>query len=392
MFSRPMNAGTVIFLIAVAFVVYVLAGYPLLLSIWARLFPRSIIKQFAPARISILIPVRNGRQWIRPKLQSLLASDYPHELIDILIISDGSTDGTNEAVESFGDPRVRLLALPPGGKATAVTHGLEVVNSEIVVLTDVRQLFDSQALRKLIACFADPAVGVVTGELIIRSGLSSEEHNTGLYWRYEKWIRRNLNRIDAMLGATGSIYAIRRSLAAAIPREILLDDVYLPFKASFAGYRIYFEDEAKAYDLPTSLQTEFWRKVRTQAGIYQIVRYFPALLWPVQRRFIHWCSHKMGRLLLPFAMLAAAVSSFWLPNPWKTIVLAVQAVFYGLALLDPVIREANPVKRLSAVIRAFLTLVAAALCAPVVLVLPAQRLWKETRVSAARDQAWSPRR
>ena len=141
---------------------------------------------------------------------------------------------------------------------------------------------------------------------MIREGANREEYNTGLYWRYEKWIRRNLNRIDAMLGATGSIYAIRRELAPQIPPEILLDDVYVPFAAAFRGSRIYFEDEAKAYDLPTALQAEFWRKVRTQAGVYQILFHFPALLSPFNRRFVHFLSHKMGRLLLPFALLAAA--------------------------------------------------------------------------------------
>ena len=312
-----MSTGTAIFAGAVCLIAYVLIGYPILLSAWARLFFKPVSKHFLPVRLSILIPVRNGIAWIGGKLQSLLNSDYPPELIDILVVSDGSTDGTNEAVEGYPDTRVRLLALPPGGKATAVTRGLEHVESEIVVLTDVRQTFDPQALRRLVACFADPSVGVVTGELVIRTGLSSEEYNTGLYWRYEKWIRRNLNRIDAMLGATGSIYAIRRALAAPIPADILLDDVYLPFEAAFRGARIYFEDEAKAYDLPTSLQTEFWRKVRTQAGIYQIQRRFPSLLWPTQRRFIHWVSHKIGRLLLPFALIAAAISSFWLPGIWK---------------------------------------------------------------------------
>lgn len=381
-----MNPAATVFLIAAGFVIYVLFGYPLLLAFWARYFPKSIRKQLSPVPITILVPVRNGSRWIRPKLDSLLASDYPPELIQILIISDGSTDGTNEAVKNYADPRVHLLALPFGGKATAVTRGLEHASSEIVVFTDVRQTFDPLALQKLVACFTDPSVGVVTGELVIRSGLSSEEYNTGLYWRYEKWIRRNLNRIDAMLGATGSIYAIRRSLTAPIPPEILLDDVYLPFKAAFSGSRIYFEDEAKAYDLPTSLETEFWRKVRTQGGLYQILKYFPSLLSPTNRRFLHWFSHKLGRLLLPFALLAAALSSFWLPGFWRPLLLSLQGLFYGLALLDVIIPERSAVKRVSAVIRAFLTLVGAALCAPVVLVLPAQRLWKETRVSAARDE------
>ena len=186
-----------------------------------------------------------------------------------------------------------------------------------------------------------------------------------------------------MLGATGSIYAIRRELAVPIPSDILLDDVYLPFTAVFSGSRVYFEDQAKAYDLPTALKSEFWRKVRTQAGVYQILFRFPALLWPGNRRFVHFLSHKVGRLLLPFAMMAAAVSSFGLPDPLRAAAIAAQALFYLLALSDPVIPEKNPLKRFSAVTRAFVVLVAAALCALAVFILPAQRLWKETKVGVA---------
>jgi poly-beta-1,6-N-acetyl-D-glucosamine synthase len=378
-----MNWASAVFLLSAAFIVYVLAGYPILLAVWSKAFPKPIRKEFVPRRLSIIVPVRNGAHWVEQKISSLLASNYPAELLDVLIVSDGSTDKTNEIVAQHPDARVRLLALPHAGKAIAVSRALETVSGEIVVLTDVRQTFDVEALRMLVACFADPTVGVVTGELVVRAGQSQEEYNTGLYWRYEKWIRRNLNRIDAMLGATGSIYAIRRELAAAIPRETLLDDVYLPFTAALRGHRIYFEDAAKAYDLPTSLNTEFWRKVRTQAGVYQILFQFPALLSPTNRRFIHFLSHKLGRLLLPFAMLGAAASSFFLPGVWRIPALAAQAVFYGLAVLDPVITETNPLKRISAVIRAYVVLVAAAFCALAVFFRPAQQLWRETKVSTA---------
>src|SRR5206468_3991391 len=124
------------------------------------------------------------------------------------------------------------------------------------------------------------------------------------------------------------------------------------------------------------------RKVRTQAGIYQIIARFPQLLWPGNRRFIHFLSHKMGRLLLPFGMLAALVSTFFLPLPLMILAAAGQACFYAAALVDPVVPERTALKRLTGVIRAFLVLVAAALCATTVFFLPAQRLWKETRVSA----------
>ena len=190
-----------------------------------------------------------------------------------------------------------------------------------------------------------------------------------------------------MLGATGSIYAIRRELTAPIPPDILLDDVYLPFIAVFRGFRIYFETEAKAYDLPTSLRSEFWRKVRTQAGVYQILFHFPALLSPSNRRFVHFLSHKLGRLLIPFALLAVLISSFSLPPLWREIALAGQAGFYSLALVDPLISEKSPLKRFSALVRAFIVLVAAALCATAVFFLPARKLWKETRVGPARESS-----
>ena len=378
-----MSVGPILFLLGAAFLLYVLAGYPLLLAFYASRCSKEIKKQFSARSVSVIIPVRNGANWIQPKLESILASRYPGDLLDILVVSDGSTDGTNEIVEHFPDPRVQLLALPPGGKAVAVTRGLERVSGEIIVFTDVRQSFHPDAIAHLVACFADESVGVVTGELVIAEGTSSEESNTGLYWRYEKWIRRNLSRIDAMPGATGCIYAIRRELATPVPAGTLLDDVYIPLHAVFQGFRIYFEENAKAYDIPASLQLEFWRKIRTQAGVYQILFRFPQLLWPFNRFFIHFVSHKIGRLLLPFALILIAAGSFGLKEPWRETAIAVQAVFYGCALIDPLIPEHNPLKRLTSVVRTFVVLVAAAFCAIVVFFVPAQVLWKETRSSSA---------
>ncbi len=378
-----MTAATVTFTGTVAFILYVLIGYPVLLAVFARRFPRPIQKHLLPTPVTVIVPVRNGERWIINKLRSLLGSDYPQELLSILVVSDGSIDSTCALVRDFGSPQVSLLELPPGGKATAINRATEQVQTDLIVLTDVRQEFDSTAISRLVACFADPTVGVVTGELVIRSGQSQEEYNTGLYWKYEKWIRRNLNRIDAMLGATGAIYAVRRKLVSSLPSDILLDDVYLPFVAAFQGYRIFFEDTAKAYDYPTSLQSEFRRKVRTQAGIYQIVGRFPQLLWPGNRRFIHFFSHKIGRLLLPFALIAALCASLFIPQPLRSLAFLAQFIFYAAALLDPAIPEGNPAKRVTAVIRAFLVLVGAALCAIAVFFLPAQRLWKETKVGLA---------
>ena len=185
-----MNMPVIGFALCACFVVYVLIGYPVALDIFARLFPQPIRKAFSPRAVSVIVPVRNGAEWIVPKLNSLVASRYPAELLDILVVSDGSSDDTNTLVSAYSHGRIRLLELPPSGKATAVSKALSLVQGEIVVLTDVRQTFDPEAIQLLVSCFADEAVGVVTGELVIREGNSQEEFHTGLYWKYEKWIRR----------------------------------------------------------------------------------------------------------------------------------------------------------------------------------------------------------
>ncbi|MDQ2842024.1 MAG: glycosyltransferase, partial [Acidobacteriota bacterium] len=134
-----MSFLSVLFALSAAFILYVLIGYPAALAIWAHFSPRPILKRFVARKISIIVPVRNGENFVGAKIRSLLESDYPPGLIDILIVSDGSTDGTNEIVSSYSDPRVRLLRLPAEGKATAVTRGLAEASSDIIVLTDIRQ-------------------------------------------------------------------------------------------------------------------------------------------------------------------------------------------------------------------------------------------------------------
>jgi hypothetical protein len=218
-------------------------------------------------------------------------------------------------------------------------------------------------------------VGVASGELFILEGETQEEAATGLYWRYEKSIRKHLSALDSVLGATGCIYAMRRELAVLLPPDTLLDDVYLPLAAFFRGYRIVLDEHARAYDSPTSLRTEFRRKVRTQAGVYQLMRAYPALLGPSNRMWIHFVSHKLGRLLLPFALIVLAISSFWLPP----MVLALQLFFYGLAAIDLAVPEGWRAKRLTSPVRTFVVLMLAAFFAASILFRPGLDIWTDAR-------------
>jgi cellulose synthase/poly-beta-1,6-N-acetylglucosamine synthase-like glycosyltransferase len=380
-----------VFLFSVAFCAYTLFGYPLLLGLLARWRARPVRKAPWRATVSIILPVYNGERWMAAKLESIRALDYPAELLEILVVSDGSTDGTEDIVQRFASrSKLAYLAVPRRGKAAALNAALARASGEILFFTDVRQQLHPDSLANLIACFADPQVGVASGELVIRDGTGLEEASVGLYWKYEKWIRKQLSRLDSVLGATGCIYAMRRELASPLPEGTLNDDMYLPLGAFFRGYRVILDDAAVAFDCPTPLASEFRRKVRTLAGVYQILGSYPALLGPRNRMWIHFFSHKLARLLMPWAMIAAAAASFGLPAPWKAWAIGAQASAYILALLDAWLPANFPLKRLTSPVRTFAVLMTASLCALAILFVPARVLWKETRVSAERGKQQGP--
>jgi cellulose synthase/poly-beta-1,6-N-acetylglucosamine synthase-like glycosyltransferase len=368
-----MTLSVGIFLVSALVLLYIMLGYPLVLA-WLARRKKPVLTRFEPKTVSVLLAVRNGEKWLRRKLDSILALHYPHELLQILVISDGSTDSTEDIAREYASRGVQLIATPAGGKCQALNEGMRHATGEILFFTDVRQTLDPDSLKHLVACFADPSVGVVSGELLILDESGQEDSGVGLYWRYEKWIRKNLSNLDSLFGATGSIYAMRRELASALPPDCLLDDVYLPLKAFFPGYRLILEEKARAYDIASSLDVEFRRKVRTLAGVYQVIGAYPALLTPRNRLLFHFLSHKFGRLLLPFAVLALGLSSLTLPEQWRTPALWAQGAFYILALTDPWLPLV--VRRLSSHTRSFVVFMFAAICAVAILFVPPHRLWR----------------
>lgn len=377
-----MHGGfAVVFIASLAFLVYLFFGYPLLLAVTARR-ERPVHKRLEPKTVSVLLTVYNGEKWIREKLQSILALDYPAELMQVIVISDGSTDRTEDIVREFGTRGVELLGVPRGGKAAALNAGMRQARGDVLFFTDVRQPLEPGALKSLVCCLGDPTVGAACGHVYFLGDEHEQKAHMGLYWTYEKWIRRMHTRIHSIQAGTGCIYAMRRELATAIPPDTLLDDSYLPLCAFFRGYRFVFDTGAIAYEYPTSLDSEFHRKVRTLAGIYQLIHLFPKLIGPGNRMWIHFVSHKLGRLMAPFALISMAVSSFGLPAPWMQAAVAGQAGFYLLAAADSWIPEGWPVKRISSVARTFVVMMAASLCAVEIFFVPARKLWKETRVSA----------
>ncbi|MCX6552125.1 MAG: glycosyltransferase family 2 protein [Acidobacteria bacterium] len=372
-----------LFVFSVAVIVYTIAGYPFVLALLTSLRRRRVDgRRFEPRSVTVLLAVHNGEAWIARKLASLLALDYPRELVHVLVLDDGSTDGTAEVVRRVTDPRVELVTLPHGGKAQALNAGLARARGEILFFTDVRQPLHPQSLRRLVERFADPRVGVVSGELVIHAA-NREESTVGLYWKYEKWIRRQQSLLNGMTGATGCIYAMRRELAVPLPPDTLVDDMFLPLSARLRGSRIVFEPGAKAFDCGTTPAEEFRRKVRTLAGNVQVVRALPRLLWSSNGISFHFVSHKLARLVLPYAILLMGLSSLLLPSPGRAVMLAVQGLSCLLAVVDLRVPPSWRVKRVSSSARTFLVLVAAALCAPPASLLGRAAVWRPTRAAVA---------
>jgi poly-beta-1,6-N-acetyl-D-glucosamine synthase len=375
--------STLLFLTALALGLYVVAGYPLLLGLLARVNPKPILKARQHKSVSVIIAVYNGEQFIARKLESVLQLDYPAELVEIIVVSDGSTDRTAAVVQTFASGRLRLLEAPHGGKSAALNAGISHAGNEILLLTDARQTLAPESLQLLVDCFADPAVGVVSGELRIRATGDSNEASTGLYWRYESWIRKQLSTVDSMFGATGPFYAMRRDLAVLLPGDVLLDDMYLPLSAFFKGYRLVQEPGAVAVDFPTSRSVEFRRKVRTLGGNYQILFAYPALLGPRNRMWFHFMSYKFGRLILPWIFIVLFISSCFLSSSLRMVAVGGQVLFYLLALVDPWITDTFALKRLTAMARTVVAMLVATLWGLTVLFVPPQNLWKETKIESS---------
>ena len=379
-----MTPSLAVVLLSAGLVGWIVIGYPLAVFALARRRPGPAIRKASiTPSVTAVVAVRNGAAWLGAKLESLLAQDHPAASLSVLVVSDGSTDETVPIARAFAarDPRVAVLEVPRGGKAAALNAAVAHAPGEVLVLTDVRQPLAPDCVRALVASFADDTVGAVSGELRIRdSGGAYSVPST--YWRLETALRHALARVDSTLGVTGPIYAIRKRLVRPIPPGLILDDMYLPLGAFFAGYRLVSEPAAVAWDEPMDVATEFRRKVRTLAGNYQLLRFEPRLLVPWRNRmFWHYLSYKIGRLLLPHLLIVLFVASIFLPPPLRWPILGAQVLGYLLAIVDPWVPSASRLKRLTAPVSSALALIAAAFIAQKVFFVRAESLWIPTRTT-----------
>jgi cellulose synthase/poly-beta-1,6-N-acetylglucosamine synthase-like glycosyltransferase len=312
----------IVFWLSLIGILYTYAGYPVAMWMLARLRPRPWKAAPINPSVSVVLAVHNGIERLAGKIQHLLSLDYSN-VKEVILVSDGSTDGTAEALARLQSPPIKTIVLGEhGGKAVAVNAGVAAATGDVVLFVDIRPEIAPGAIQKLVANFADPKVGCVAGELILRQDGhdATSEAVGGLYWRYEQWIRNCEATFDSPVGVYGGFYAIRRELFVPMPAGLILDDMFQPLSIIRQGYRSVLDLRACVYDTwPKNVKGEFHRKLRTLAGNFQLFKLAPWTLTTKNRTFFQLVSHKVMRLIVPYLLVLLFITS---------IVLSAGSSFY----------------------------------------------------------------
>jgi len=332
-------------------VIYTYFGYVAWLWLQARIRRRPVNTGTYEGTASIVMVVRDEEARVAAKLDNLLSLQRPGKEVELIVVSDGSCDGTDQILQSFQDRGLirAIVHSEVRGKAACIADAMSVAAGDIVFFADVRQRIEPPALRLLAENFVDPEVGCASGELMLGDPNSGEVSlGMGLYWRVEKLVRELESASGSMVGATGAVYAISRQLAVPPPAGTILDDVYIPMHVAKQGKRVVFDSRARAWDVPDlGREREFERKVRTLSGNYQLLQLCPWLLTSKNPLRFQFISHKLMRLAAPFALALIFISSLFLSGPFYRFALLIQVLFYGSGVLALARLNSGPLARIS---------------------------------------------
>jgi len=324
---------------------YTLIGYPLWLWVLAKVRPKPVRKQCPSCpedlpTVSVIVVVRNEAGRIERRLTNLLEQTYPPSKMQVIVVDDGSTDDTAIRVQSWMETRSDECTFLPirhaasRGKAFGIDSAVERTTGDILVFCDARQRFARDTLLHLVLNFADPHVGCASGELVFETTEGSDiQVEMASYWNFEKWVRSLESQTGSVAGATGAVYAIRKSLFRPIPVQTILDDVLIPMHAALQGYRIVFDHEARAYDVVSKdMQQEGRRKIRTLAGNWQLLVLEPNLANPLKNPiWFRFLSHKICRLLVPYWGICMAICALIIRDAFSILFLVGFSAMLGLS-------------------------------------------------------------
>lgn len=306
----------IVFWASLAALAWTHIGYPLAVAALARLRPRPARRGAILPAVTLVVPAHNEEDVIERKLENVLALDYPHDRLDVVVASDDSSDATHDIVARFEPRGVRLIHCERGGKVAAQDRAVRETAGEIVAFGDANVEWDPDALRELVAPFADPAVGMTCGQvrLVNPAGGTNQE---GVYWRYEMWLRGRESLVHSMTGSNGAIYAVRREAYREVdPR--FGHDLSFPYLMVQNGYRAVYEPRARATEnMTTDIEDEFRRKVRMFEHAWLML--FRGRMFRLRVGPVYWVELVSHRLL-----------RYW-SGPLHVVLLATSALLAGTA-------------------------------------------------------------
>lgn len=326
--------------LSIVLVVYVYIGYPALLWLLARFIQRPVRKGPTLQSVSLIIAAYNEEKVIEQKLLNSLELDYPQELLQIIVAADGSSDHTQAIAERYEEDRVLVLHTPERrGKCAAMNRAAEAATGEILVFSDANAFYYPNAIRELMANFADAEVGCVSGSKTVKAAASDVGKSEGAYWKYEAGIKRLESKLHSTIAVVGEMLALRRNLYTPIPEYIISDDAFLANCVLKLGKRVIYESAAVSWETPvTRMSDEVVRRQRISAARYRLLLDRSNWYWGNPLVLFMQFSHKFLRLMLPLLMLSALVFSlvavvFFSGGLWLSLALIGQLCVYALALV-----------------------------------------------------------
>ncbi len=284
--------------------------------------------------VTLIVPAYNEEARLADKLANLRALDYPRDRLEVIFVSDGSTDRTNDILRAVEDTAIRVLILPArSGKCNALNRAVAAARHDVLVFSDAATLFAPDAVRRLVRHFADARVGIVCGALQFEATPESRK-TEGVYWGYESMLRLMESRLGITLVASGAIYAVRTSCYPPLPADTLTDDLVVPLAVRRLGFRVLYDPEARATDFAASnVAGEFTRRVRVATGSFRCLRDLVRTPMDPLTAFAFF-SHKLLRWVLPFLLVGLLASNVALwGEPFYRAVLIAQLLFYLWAAL-----------------------------------------------------------
>ena len=353
-------------------VLYTYFGYFIAVILLGKVIRRKVHKSDIQPHVTMLIAAYNEEKGIALKIEDSLKLNYPQDKLRIVVVSDGSTDGTDEIVKSYAAQGVELFRVEGRvGKTEARNVAMAALEGEIIIFSDATTTYKEDLIEKMVRNFADPKVGMVTGHLIYRDSTNTQM-GTGqkLYWKYESTIKKAQTSMGTLTGSVGCVTAFRKELYTPLPENII-EDFTGPLMLVMKGFRVVYEEEALCFEDTTKKAANEWNmRVRVirggMSGMLHARKILNPIAYPIP--FFQLVSHKILRWLIPvFIISLFFVSNYmvWLDpkNVYSMTLLILQLMFYFTAVCAYALEKKGIHNRLAAIPLYFLILNAASLVA-----------------------------